>query len=506
MSGFEKIFTANRILNALAGAFTIGEAFRNIVKILGEDPGIFGACVLSYNRHREAFEAHEDLSSGIDCRELSKLIAGSLDRASLAPGAFAEPDERIIPDPKDPSAAYFYHPLFLNSDLTGLFVMRGNFKAKKGRGPDANLMEAIATPISIFFEREKLFRETRNQKTGFEFLHTLSNSINKTLDIESILKISIRTICKKFRDLVPVFVVSRGDVRLIMTGSQRFIDIRSNFDQILDDVRNNLHENIENFTVKIDVPQVRNRSLNRIPAINLRSALWLSLNYNNNICGYLGIFSTGETLQNLDLTAIRFLTLASNQIISAIENARLFNEVERLASIDGMTGVYNYRYFYSHLVREAQRAKRFKNDLSVIMIDIDHFKSFNDTYGHQAGDDVLREVGKILSCEARKIDIVARYGGEEFILVLPETSTGGALELAERIRSSVEVNDFAATVRGARMSLKVTISVGVSSVSAAPSGVDALIKAADEALYHAKHSGRNQVCFNDRNILKQFRR
>jgi len=506
LSGFEKLFTANRILHALAGAFTIGEAFKNILRILEENPRVLGACVLSYNRHRAVFEIHEGLSHKVEPKVLLELISANLKKMSLAPGAFVEPELRILADPKDRSGGYFYYPLFLNSELTGLFVLRLNFADDEAHGLDANLIEAIATPISIFFEREKLFRETKNQKTGFEFLHTLSNSINKTLDIESILKISVRTICKKFRDLVPVFVVSRGDVRLIMTGSQRFVDIRSNFEQVLDDIRNNLNENIDNFTVKIDVPQVKARTLNRIPAINLKSALWLSLNYNNNICGYLGIFSTGESLQKLDLTAIRFLTLASNQIISAIENARLYNEVERLASIDGMTGVYNYRYFYSHLVRESQRSRRYKTDLSVIMIDIDHFKSFNDTYGHQAGDDVLREVGKILSDEARKIDIVARYGGEEFILVLPDTSVEGALELAERIRYSVESNDFAVTVKGNRMNLKVSISLGVSSMSMCPGGVDPLIKAADEALYHAKHSGRNQVCYNDKNSLKQFRR
>ena len=179
------------------------------------------------------------------------------------------------------------------------------------------------------------------------------------------------------------------------------------------------------------------------------------------------------------------LTMA-NQAAVVIEKSRLYN----LATIDGLTGLVVRRHFQAKIEEEYRRARRYSKPLSYLMTDIDHFKKFNDTYGHQTGDMVLREVAKIVRDTVRDTDIAARYGGEEFAVILPETEPDGAMLLAERLRQSVESAVFA----GPTGDLKVTISVGVCSMPInQPESATEMIKMADEALYVCKRNGRNRV-------------
>ena len=141
--------------------------------------------------------------------------------------------------------------------------------------------------------------------------------------------------------------------------------------------------------------------------------------------------------------------------------------------------------------RGVGRAKRYSRALSVIMIDVDHFKKFNDTYGHPKGDEVLRGLAKILKSAVRTSDIVARYGGEEFVILLPETEEAKALILAERIRKDVELTNL--TIDKNEPPERVTISLGVSTVDEKVIEYQELIEKADKALYQAKEKGRNRV-------------
>ena len=168
-------------------------------------------------------------------------------------------------------------------------------------------------------------------------------------------------------------------------------------------------------------------------------------------------------------------------------------ELQRLSSSDGLTGIPNRRYFDEALDREWRRCRRVGKELALIMCDVDHFKRYNDYYGHQAGDECLRQVAEALKVGLdRGGDVLARYGGEEFVIVLPETSTGGALIVAERVRHAV----MALGIPHAESSYsQVTLSLGLASMvpneSCQPSE---LLHAADQALYAAKHEGRNRVC------------
>lgn len=168
-------------------------------------------------------------------------------------------------------------------------------------------------------------------------------------------------------------------------------------------------------------------------------------------------------------------------------------QLENLATHDGLTGLLNHRTFHLILEKETQRSSRYGHPLALIMIDIDYFKKVNDSYGHQAGDLILRELAELLKSCTRKADSVCRYGGEEMMIILPETSKEEACLLAERIRTRVEAEKFVASSGG---SMRITVSLGLALLSGDKIDSTTLVSAADTALYQAKNNGRNQVCIS----------
>ncbi len=190
-------------------------------------------------------------------------------------------------------------------------------------------------------------------------------------------------------------------------------------------------------------------------------------------------------------TAGRYLASRST-LFDLTERKKLERELERQARIDLLTGLNNRRHFFELAEQQLARDRRHDNPLSLLMLDLDHFKSVNDTYGHHAGDDALRKMSEVCTHTLREIDIVGRLGGEEFAVLLPETASQQALDVAERLRRSVEM---AAVNLESGASLHFTVSIGVTSFAAADFRIDAMLKRADTALYKAKNAGRNQVCF-----------
>jgi len=185
--------------------------------------------------------------------------------------------------------------------------------------------------------------------------------------------------------------------------------------------------------------------------------------------------------------------IAANERLSgmATELSEANRRLEDLATVDAMTGLRNFRYFQAFLDREVRRSLRTGSPISLLMIDVDHFKSYNDAYGHPAGDDVLRQVAKMLKSRLRGIDLPARYGGEEFAVVLLDTPKDRAIGVAEELRATIEHTPIPneETQPGG----KLTISVGVATSPSDSRSVEDLVKCADEALYEAKRGGRNRV-------------
>ncbi|MBN1205054.1 MAG: diguanylate cyclase [Myxococcaceae bacterium] len=202
----------------------------------------------------------------------------------------------------------------------------------------------------------------------------------------------------------------------------------------------------------------------------------------------LGTLVAGSRKKVLDSDVLRMLEVMAIQAAQAVLRAQLFEQMERMATTDGLTGLLNHRTFQSKADEHLAQARRYQRKLSVILTDIDHFKNVNDTYGHPTGDAVLRGVAKILREKARDTDIVARYGGEEFAIIMPETDAKGAQVIAERIREAVKAEVFQTELGP----LKVTMSLGIATGPDHGYEKQQLIDLADQCLYHAKRNGRNQ--------------
>lgn len=185
----------------------------------------------------------------------------------------------------------------------------------------------------------------------------------------------------------------------------------------------------------------------------------------------------------------RFYILAG-QFLLGVKRAILYQKVQELAITDSLTGIFSRRHLLERLKEELGRSKKFKYNFSFLMIDIDHFKSYNDRYGHLVGDAILKEASRVIKENIRQIDLVGRYGGEEFSVILSETDKKGAGFVAERIRQAIEEKN----IRVYDEDLKVTVSIGVSSYPQDSSDTQALIDKADQAMYQAKQTGRNRVC------------
>ncbi len=186
---------------------------------------------------------------------------------------------------------------------------------------------------------------------------------------------------------------------------------------------------------------------------------------------------------------LEMIYIVAGLAAKVIENAQLNEQLKTLATIDGLTGVYNHRTFQERLEDLFSVARRYKTPLSLLLMDIDYFKKFNDTYGHQIGDEVLKRVAKTIQNTMRDVDVVCRYGGEEFVVILPQTTARDGYKAAERLRREMESKPFILN----NQELRITISLGVSNF---PEGDqinrEDLISQADAMLYKAKRAGRNK--------------
>lgn len=191
-----------------------------------------------------------------------------------------------------------------------------------------------------------------------------------------------------------------------------------------------------------------------------------------------------------------FVALNAVLSLQTVEALLRLSLLEKENIADPLTGVYNRRYLDRRLNEEVSRARRHGLPLTVLMLDIDHFKRINDDHGHQAGDQVLAQFADLTKRQLREPDLVARYGGEEFLVIAPQTTRHDALNLAERLRARIESNTFTVTdmaAQGERLEIRVTCSIGVAGLSDEIVRADMLVHCADKNMYHAKHAGRNRV-------------
>jgi diguanylate cyclase (GGDEF)-like protein len=209
----------------------------------------------------------------------------------------------------------------------------------------------------------------------------------------------------------------------------------------------------------------------------------------NRVIGVMSVYRLDEEdeFHSDDLDTVVFL---AEQGGVAIENVLLHDEAQRLSLTDGLTGVWNRRYFRMQFNQVLATSTRFNRPFSILMMDIDHFKTINDKYGHQRGDEILVEFTQRVDSKLREVDALARYGGEEFICMLSETDLYGALTTAEKILDAVRSEPFGGAGEPA---VKLTVSIGVASHPEHGASYKTLVEAADRALYRAKEDGRDRA-------------
>ncbi len=328
-----------------------------------------------------------------------------------------------------------------------------------------------------------------------EFFSEVSKTLTSTLELGDILT----TIMKKSRKLVKAetwsILLMDEDTGELVLGK---ITGRKEDTNKMKKVRLKLGEGIAGWVAQEGIPvvipdvSVDERfcsSMDKETGIRTKSLMCVPIKSKGNIIGVLEIANkttnTPFTKDDLDI----IMKIVDHAAI-AIERASLYQKMAELSVTDDLTKLFNTRYLDRTLEIEIRRAGRHKSSLSLIFMDVDHFKTINDNYGHLIGSKLLVEMGQLLIKRLRTIDIVARYGGDEFVIVLPQTPPSAAIGIAERIRKSIEQNIF---LKKDGYSFRMTASFGVASYPESAKSKEDLLRLADEAMYRVKYQTRNGV-------------
>ncbi|WP_418791033.1 diguanylate cyclase [Phosphitispora sp. TUW77] len=272
--------------------------------------------------------------------------------------------------------------------------------------------------------------------------------------------------------------------------------IKSPFAEKLRSIAYSLEEGLIGQVAKTGQPGIvydskKDNRLRSVPGINqfLRSLLIIPLAMDNKL---IGVIAIGKKEPNaFGQKQVQILSSLGGQAAVAMANAVLYKKIEKLAITDGLTKVYNHRYFYKRMEEENERYRRYGTVFSFIMLDLDYFKQFNDKYGHRAGDHALYTVAQVIKKSTRMLDVVSRYGGEEFAVILPETDAANARVVAERILNAIRDNYF--SVSDDHPPVHVTVSIGVATCPQDAETTNDLIELADKALYYSKETGKNKI-------------
>jgi len=360
---------------------------------------------------------------------------------------------------------------------------------------DIRLVNLFADQAAIAVENIRLLSETTSHAERLAIINRIGVAITTGLDMETVL----RTLLEQCQLVAPVdcFYVSLYDQdnELISipffyedgqfsSGQSR--DIQQNPGLTGEVIRSRQTLYLDD-TFESEYLTSTPTGFLRVGGRETRSYIGIPLILRDKVIGVLSIQSyktdayTRHQIQIMEMIAV--------QAAIAIENARLYSEVQRLSIVDELTGVYNYRGLMELGSREVERARRFRRPLSAFFFDIDNFRDFNNTYSHAIGNLVLRAVAQRSRAIVRVVDLVARYGGEEFVILLPEVNLSAATQIAERLRVDIARH----RVNTQRGDLGVTVSIGVAELGDGVNNLAALVDRANQAEHTAKEAGKNRV-------------
>lgn len=342
------------------------------------------------------------------------------------------------------------------------------------------------------FERGKALKEDLKKKLDRysalkEMTELLSSSLHLRDVVHFVVEETFKIVGKSERMLL--FVIDEKRQELALIGSKK-LDTDSKVKSKKGDVFDKwILENRRPLIISDIVRDYRFLAHKKKAPRPFESLISVPMMLENRILGILRLETLGRNSYTAD--DLRILCVISDISAVAINNAYLYAKTEELAIKDGLTGLYVQRYFKERLKEEAKRADRKEYKFSLLMLDIDHFKYYNDKYGHAAGDIVLRHIAGSLQKFADTGDIIARYGGEEFAVILAKEDKRGAARIAEEMRRHIAKD--AVMLRGSET--HVTASVGIATYPSDAANSEDLIRTADANLYKAKKEGRDQICF-----------
>jgi len=403
-------------------------------------------------------------------------------------------------------------PLIVKNNLRGILTLGKKRDHTEYNDNELNFISQLAVQAAIAIDSaildQQKMRATKALGQKMENLSVLYD-VSRALNFANDLKRTLILILDKSRNAVKA---QKGSIMLLNKDTKELsIKVVRGIDPITERKIND--EEIDCATIKLGegiagrvaasgrlmvVDNVKTDLLfKKSTASNVENIVCLPLMVEDECIGVMNITNknTGEKFNDED---VALLTTLAGQVAVTINNANLYH----LAITDGLTQLYINRYFRQKLHEEIRRAARYKRPLSLIMTDIDSFKKFNDTYGHQAGDIVLALTAKICKKSVRDVDMPCRYGGEEFAIILPETSPESAVQVAEKLRKVIELYEFPGPKRE---SLKVTISLGIATFPLHAKDDTSLIKSADLALYASKRDGGNCYTVYSEKLSKVIR-
>lgn len=393
--------------------------------------------------------------------------------------------------------------LSVKGRLVGAIILGKKLNKEEYQQTDMILLSIISNQISISIANFQLIDELKKtneklRKQNFELvdanygiseMRQISVELSSIMDVNSLLETFLEKAIQYLSCSKGILFKIEGDI-LKTVAVSRAINIKN--DRIFPlSVGGKLFEDI------IETGETRRSESNNIFDIDSKYMICVPLKSEREILGILCLFDKESRIEkeNNPSNITPFSERDESMIISlANHTATLWQKARfyEMATIDGLTQLYVRRFFEQRMSEEIRKAQRLERKLSIMLIDIDHFKKFNDTWGHQTGDDVLRTVAKKIKDNVRKgIDIAARYGGEELTVIMPETDSNGAMILAERIRLAIQNTPLENPAGGTP--LQVTVSMGVSTFPDQAITVQGLVEKADIGLYKSKADGRNRV-------------
>ena len=373
-----------------------------------------------------------------------------------------------------------------NKCLGGLGVFTYN-SDREFEPRDLALVEIVGRQTGVAIQNARLFESAQRRAVEAETLRQAASAVNSALEIDAVLDKILEQLENVIaNDSSSVFLIEDDHVGM---KAGRGLPNLKNLLARQYSPQNPLFIDIDNHQTPVIIPdaQADPRFERWGDANYIHGWIGLQLRVREERIGYLTIDS--RRINAYNQSDADLAQAFADEAAIALENARLFQQVKILAITDPLTGLYNRRYFFEAAQREFERARRYGGNLAIILIDLDHFKGVNDTYGHLAGDHVLATVSSRCKQSLRDIDVAARYGGEEFIFLLPETNLMGGHQLAERLRVRImqEVIDTGS------LHIAVSVSLGVAEMDDTCADLTALIQHADQALYATKRTSRGSI-------------